>query len=472
MIGNIFLYYHDHDNNSHVHEQLGWIDAFCNFLSIMVKQLGGDDVKYERVSDISFAKNLPDNYFIIIISSKILLDSSEAQEFFKDVKEAVDAKKILEDKIIKVQKHFFQKDKEPEYLKHFKDHAFYKAHGIGESGTEYKDFVSSQEEKTFWMKLADLAYELFSYSEAHIGGHLDISKYKVFLAETNARSENYRNNIKRDLKSMGLGILPASSFSDKSSDFILKVDENIKESSFAIHIIGGSLGEKIQGTKHSKEEIQSKISENHANFFVKTQEGQIYKRFFWFDKVGMLQNSEVHNYYKELSHLAEEQVSTEIVVSSWEEFKSLIYQYVSFELTAPKNDKSESKAISNLIYFMYDKVDEAEALKLIKYLRKQGNSVITSNFEGDILAVRQIHLEGLKRFDTAMVFAKSANMRWVNMKVLDIMKSPGFGREKPIGSKFLLIPNTGRDQLLPTSKSFKILDSSLKPQELFRDVEY
>lgn len=467
-IQKIFLYYHSDDNSTPVYETLGWVDAFTKFLAIMLKQLGGGIPTFSRIKDLNFTKKLPNNYFILIIASQKLMKEGSTSDFFKNLKKASEGNKVSGNKIIKIQKHFFPKEMEPEYLLHFKDYAFYKARGIGDTGTEYKDFISSKEEKTFWVKLADLAYELFAYSDKDSSGTLDISNYKVFLAETGFDSEKYRNNLKRDLNSLGLKVLPEKIHSNKAGQFILNVDENVKNTDFAIHIVGNHFGEKVENTDHSKDEIQAKITENHANFCIKTQKSP-YKRFFWFDKIGLHQNEQISNYYKELSHKAEESKSTELVVSSWEEFKSLIYQFVSFELThIGRNDKT-TEISSNIIYFIFDASDEEKAKPYIQYLRKKGYAVITSNFEGDIMAVRHIHLEGLKRFDIAMIYASKASSRWVNMKILDILKAPGFGREKPIKQKILLISPSHKNELLPASSMFEIIPTvDDKPETVFQ----
>jgi len=464
-IDKIYLFYHEADNNYPVYEDLGWVEAFNKFLGLMLKQLGGKVPDFEKITDDRFVNDLPDTYFVIIFASKQLMTDKKTLTFFKQLEKLAHSGKVAESKIIKVQKHFFPKDLEPKYLLHFKDYAFYKARGIGDTGTEYKDFVSGKEEKTFWVKLADLAYELFAYSDKDSSGTLDISKYKVFLAETSFDAEKYRTNLKRDLESMGMTILPEKAITEQSGDFILNVDDYVKKTDFAIHLVANHFGETIDNTGHSKDEIQAKITENYAYLYHKTTGGS-YRRFFWFDKIGLLQNEKINQYYKELSHKVEESKNTDLVVSSWEEFKSLIYQFVSFELAHAGKGGQESLSNSTIVYFIYDIKDEAEAIKYIEQLRKDGYAVISSNFEGDIMAVRHIHLEGLKRFDIAIIYARQVQVRWVNMKVLDILKAPGFGREKPIQKKLLMIPQAYKPQLLPTSETFRIIDVGVKPGQL------
>lgn len=459
----IFLIFHDEDNTTLVHEKMGWVSAFQHFLTVIVDQIAGWKLDFERVTDLTSIKKLPANYLFIIISSKNLIEDKATLQILEKIKKKIDNDNISEDKLLKIQKQYFPKDIEPNFLHHFKDYAFYKANGLSGNRSEYKDFFSNSEEKTFWVKLTDLAYDILAFSEKKTTGHLDISDYSVFLAETNTVSEKFRNNLKRDLQSIGLNVWPKSIFSDNAGDFIVKLDENIKNSDFSVHIIGNGFGNYINGANHNKEEIQAKITENFASAYKKVNNGAQYKRFFWFDKVGLLSNEKINNFYKELSLKVEDMVGTELVVSSWEEFKSLIFQYISFELPNQKSKGSSLESDHKIVYFLFAREDEKSALKYIETLRKKGYKVITSNFDVDIMAVRHIHMESLKRFDYAIVFAEKIGVQWVNMKILDVFKAPGFGREKPVLKKLLIVPSQLEQELNPASKMFQIIKYEKAP---------
>jgi hypothetical protein len=54
------------------------------------------------------------------------------------------------------------------------------------------------------------------------------------------------------------------------------------------------------------------------------------------------------------------------------------------------------------------------------------------------LDVRKRHIENLQNFDGAIIFKGKVNDQWVRMKVLDLLKAPGFGRKKPIQGKAIV----------------------------------
>ena len=47
-------------------------------------------------------------------------------------------------------------------------------------------------------------------------------------------------------------------------------------------------------------------------------------------------------------------------------------------------------------------------------------------------------IENLRNFDAAIIYKGKVNDQWVRMKVLDLLKAPGFGRNKPIRGKAIV----------------------------------
>jgi hypothetical protein len=56
------------------------------------------------------------------------------------------------------------------------------------------------------------------------------------------------------------------------------------------------------------------------------------------------------------------------------------------------------------------------------------------------MEIRQMHNNCLKNFDLAIIFANKVSSNWVNMKIMDLLKSPGLGREKEIIAKAVFLP--------------------------------
>ncbi len=56
------------------------------------------------------------------------------------------------------------------------------------------------------------------------------------------------------------------------------------------------------------------------------------------------------------------------------------------------------------------------------------------------MQVRKHHIDNLRTFDAAIIYKGKVNDQWVRMKVLDLLKAPGLGRNKPIKGKAVVMP--------------------------------
>jgi hypothetical protein len=109
------------------------------------------------------------------------------------------------------------------------------------------------------------------------------------------------------------------------------------------------------------------------------------------------------------------------------------------------------------VYFIYEKRDENEAAELISKLRRRGFTVFNSVFNTDIIALRHVHVEFLRRFDVAILFSLRASVEWANMKILDIMKAPGMGRKHPVSGQCIISKPDFYETLHPTRLNFDFI---------------
>ena len=98
----------------------------------------------------------------------------------------------------------------------------------------------------------------------------------------------------------------------------------------------------------------------------------------------------------------------------------------------------KTKGKKRNVYFMYDSLDKAEVVPIKKDLIKAGLNVIEPDFASDPVEMRNFHLEQLKQFDLGIIFQGKVSPNWVKMKVLDMLKAPGLGRQKPILGKAII----------------------------------
>ena len=149
----------------------------------------------------------------------------------------------------------------------------------------------------------------------------------------------------------------------------------------------------------------------------------------------------------------------EFVRSNFENFKSYLLNQLNNQ-ASDEPDEFYIKGNKNFkIYFIYDFSDREQAETYIDYLSQRGFKVFTPNFDSDIITSRQSHEDYLKRFDIALIFAENASTNWINMKVMDIMKAPGLGREKEITGSVILTSDSNKNSIPMLRRGFDMIST-------------
>ena len=77
-------------------------------------------------------------------------------------------------------------------------------------------------------------------------------------------------------------------------------------------------------------------------------------------------------------------------------------------------------------------MDKDASKPIADYLKKKGINVVTSLFEGDLVDLRYLHQENLRRCDASIIYYGKSSEEWIKTKLQDLLKAPGFGRTKPL----------------------------------------
>jgi hypothetical protein len=118
---------------------------------------------------------------------------------------------------------------------------------------------------------------------------------------------------------------------------------------------------------------------------------------------------------------------------------------------------------------MHDKIDHNEALPLIEALKKSGFDVMIPEFEGELLELRQKHIENLRNLDGAIIYKGKVNEQWVRMKALDLLKAPGFGRKKPILAKAIVATGDAMNAENYKNQNLQVIDGNRSVPELLQN---
>jgi hypothetical protein len=259
---------------------------------------------------------------------------------------------------------------------------------------------------------------------------------RIFIAAVSPGMTDFKENLIKELENTGYDI---GQIGDHTNE-IERIPEIIEDYDLAIHILSDRDEIRTQNGK-GIEEQQVLFTVQHylgSKLVANTQE-EIFKIYAWHPK------SRTENIFQEENlpiHLRKIQQFEEIefLRTNFEDFKYYLIKNLEAEESTISDEQHFIKGHNNQsIYFLYDKVDKNSAKEFLNYLKKRGYTVFSPKLEGDILSIRKMHTQSLKNFDLAIIFADKVSANWVNMKIMDILKSPGLGREKDILGKAIMM---------------------------------
>jgi hypothetical protein len=105
---------------------------------------------------------------------------------------------------------------------------------------------------------------------------------------------------------------------------------------------------------------------------------------------------------------------------------------------APPEEKSQPAAPAKAstgapkLYLICDPKDEAALEGLEDYLFDQGLEVGLPAFDGDDADAAALHLDNLLTCNAVLVYYGAAPKAWVDIKLRELLKAAGYGREAPI----------------------------------------
>ena len=336
------------------------------------------------------------------------------------------------------------------------------------------------------MKLIDLSFDISRYlsSKSKKTEVKSINKRAktVYLAEVGKDLIIQRDMMRRELRSHGFEVLPKNAITGNREEMEMTIKNNLSNARLSLHLIGEDYGDSIEGHELSLVDLQNEMANEYSGNLIKenlkNDKKKQFGRLIWVSQsiknITERQKIFIENIKTEAA-LYEE---TEVLEVDLEEMKSIVieeietggrFHSVNREISGYEEpSKTDS---SKIIYLILDKEDLEEGQVIAKALKKKGFRVVQPIFEGELVDVRYIHQENLKRCDAAIIYFGNTSETWIKTKLQDLMKSPGFGRvkkmiakavyfrdEKKIDSNYFKKNNT---MILGEQAAFKLLH--LKP---------
>lgn len=433
----VLILFADRDNETANKSQGGWVTHFKKFLDLMLMQVLGEKPKILLKSEFdSMASPKLDNAAVVVnILSEDFIKSGQCLDNLEGFFKAMEASGKNQNRVFKVFKTPLSLAEQPPRLRELIGYEMYQLDSDSGEVREYTDYFSNEAERQYWMKMVDLAYDIFDTLVLLKEGSAktdvkNIYKRKtIFLAETGHDLSVQRNIIKRELQRHGYIVLPNQTLPHNVGDLEKMVRRDVEESNLSIHLIGSAYGEIPEGADRSIVDLQNKYAAEKSH---KVGKGQ-FSRLIWISPTLNNASERQKGFIDTIKRDVDAQEGAEILTTPLEDFKNIVRE----ELLDTHEKKALDDTGGKSVYLVHDRIDQQDVKPIIEAIEKSGYKVLMPEFEGELLDLRQKHIDNLRNFDAAIIYKGKVNDQWVRMKVLDLLKAPGFGRQKPIKGKAL-----------------------------------
>jgi hypothetical protein len=431
----------DGDNETTSKTELGWVSQFKKFLELMLTQILGEkpNVMLKSEHDNMTSPNLDNVGVVITVLSKQFIKSGKCLDHVESFYKAIESQRSSNPRIFKVFRTPLSVLEQPPRLRDLLGYEMYQIDPDSGEVLEYSDYFSMEAERQYWMKMVDLTYDIFDSLLILRGNakQVETINYKrktIYLAETGHDLSVQRNIIKRELQRHGYNVLPNQTLPGTLSELDRIVRRDLEKSNLSIHLIGSAYGEIPEGTDKSVVDLQNKLSAERATQARSAK--QDFSRLIWIPSNLNNASERQKGFIESIKRDVEAQEGAEILQTSLEDFKNIMRE----ELMEAVDKTIIAETKGKTVYVMHDRVDFNEVKPFIQMIRDAGFEVLIPEFEGELLELRQKHIENLRKLDAAIIYKGKVNEQWVRMKALDLLKAPGFGRKKPIIAKAILTP--------------------------------
>jgi hypothetical protein len=458
----VLILFADRDNEASNKSQAGWVTHFKKFLELMLMQVLGEKPKILLKSEFdSMASPKLDNAAVVVnVLSEDFIKSGQCLDNLEAFYKSVESSGNIRNRAFKVFKTPLSLTEQPPRLRDLIGYEMYQLDSDSGEVREYTDYFSTEAERQYWMKMVDLAYDIFdTLVLMRDGAKTDVKNiYKrktIFLAETGHDLSVQRNIIKRELQRHGYIVLPNQTLPGNANDLEKMVRRDVEDSNLSIHLIGSAYGEIPEGADRSIVDLQNKYAAEKSHKVGKEQ----FSRLIWISPTLVNASERQKAFIDNIKRDVDAQEGAEILTTPLEDFKNIVRE----ELLDTHEKKALDETGGKSIYLVHDRIDQQDVKPIIDAIEKNGYKVLIPEFEGELLDLRQKHIDNLRNFDAAIIYKGKVNDQWVRMKVLDLLKAPGFGRKKPIKGKALFTAPGSRVNLDAfKNQNLRVVESDLR----------
>ncbi len=248
----------------------------------------------------------------------------------------------------------------------------------------------------------------------------------VYLAKTTSDLNPLRDNIRRDLEMRGYRVLPEEEL-PLDQRFKDVVKENLSKCQLSVLSFGGKYGLVLEDEERSIPMLQYQLS----------IEAEL-PCLMWRPDDLEVEDPRQQSFLDMINTEPPNHEITEILSDEFEDFKTHLIDTL-VNLTPQTEPIVEEEQRPPRVYLIYDREDAEATAVIDDHLYNLGFEVLKPLFEGTEAELREMHKDNLRICDAALIYYGYGSEFWLNAKINDLRKAPGFGRSKPLTKKAVYI---------------------------------
>jgi hypothetical protein len=446
----ILLAYAAIDDRPLIEGRPGWVTQLHHNLEVRVEQLSGEKVRIARLANSPSAttiepevlEHFPRTKAMISVVSPPFIKSEicrrEVEHFRRAAEQTGGFWVEQKPRLLKVLKTAIADQEMPpamaDIFSPLLGFEFFELDPHSGRVREFDETFGPALKQRFFERVYDLAYDL-----CHVlrgvkqlaGGKSQASKTDarqqwVYLATTTSDVQDERDRIKRELLERGHIVLPEGPLPMLSREVESVVQNCLAKCAIAVHLLGRHYGVTPEDSSESLPALQVRLTAQQA------EQGSL-ERLVWMPGDGDLADQRQREF---LARVQEDPVlhhRAEIIEGNLNLLKKdLIRRLTPPEEKPPAPERRSDGNAAPKLYLICDAKDEPAIEALEDFLFEQGLEVCLPAFDGSDADAEALHRDNLLTCDAALVYYGAAPKAWVDIKLRELLKAAGFGREATI----------------------------------------
>jgi hypothetical protein len=296
----------------------------------------------------------------------------------------------------------------------------------------------------FFERVYDLAHDVCQILKALRQGHsrptptprAGVMRQWVYLATTTTDVQDERDRVRRELLERGHVVLPDAPLPLLSRDVEAVVQECLGRCTIAIHLLGRHYGVTPEDSSESIPAMQVRLSSMHA------ERGKL-ERLIWMPGDEPLDQRQ-RGFLQRVQEDPSLHLFAEIIEGNLNLLKKDLIRRLNPPDEKPPAARAQAAAKTSAggapkLYLICDARDEGAIEALEDYLFAQGIEVCLPAFDGGDADAEMLHQENLRSCDAVLVYYGSAPKAWVDIKLRELLKAAGYGRERAIAHQAVYV---------------------------------